>query len=85
MSIYVKFGHIGGKHSDPIHCRTRLEAAVLAANIAFIHGEFGQEASNAKQWMLNNNTSRICWETAAKSFFIEVVKQSSDAPIKERH
>lgn len=74
MSLYVKFGHIGGKHSDPIFCRSRLDAAVLAANLAFVHGGFTQDAANHVSWILNHQTSRIGWETADKSYFIEIVK-----------
>lgn len=80
MSIYVKFGHIGGKHSDCIYCRNRREAALLAANLAFVHGGFGQEASNHSSWILSQAT-RITWETADKSYFIEVAKIPSDPAI----
>lgn len=75
MSFYVKFGHIDGKHSDSIKCRTRLEAAVMAANVAFVHGGFTSEADNHSSWMLDARTNRISWETADKSYFIEVVKE----------
>ena len=73
--IYIKFGHIGGKHSDPIYCKSRADAAKLAANLAFVHGGFTSDAANQSQWMLSNNTNRISWETADKAYYIEVVKQ----------
>jgi hypothetical protein len=72
MSIFVKFGHIGGALSDPILCPSRGFAAVLASNLVFVHGGFSSEASNMNQWMLNNRTTRISWETDDKSYFVEV-------------
>lgn len=77
MSVYVRFGHIGGKHSDPIYCRNRIQAALLAANVAFVQGGFGQEAATHHSWILSNKTSRISWETADKSYFVEVVRDSN--------
>jgi len=75
MAVIVKFGHIGGVHSDPIVCKSRTDAATLAANLAFVHGGYSSDAHNERFWTLDNTTKRINWETRDKSYFIEVYRQ----------
>lgn len=75
MTLYLQFGWIGDRISNEIPCANVRQASILAANIARVAGCFAENAEDPINWIIDRKTTRICWESAGKSYFVELIKR----------